>query len=155
MLSYIDDFSITVALDSHRGNVRRLQRVFTDISEKGRNLCVSFSMPKTELVHWRTPSQRTPHATSPIELDDHIFQPSRVVRWLGYWLTPALTSAYHFRHKLSLGQAAFSFAKRLSSPGAGVSVRGVVIFSEQANVLSPFIGNLGNTSRETQVKVQL
>lgn len=52
MLSYIDNFSITVASDSHRGNIRRLQRIFTDISKRGKTLGVSFSIPKTKLLHW-------------------------------------------------------------------------------------------------------
>jgi len=120
MLSYVDDFSITVASDSQWGNIRCLQKIFIDISERGKNLGVSFSISKTELIHWGIPSQRTPHTTAPIELDCHLFRPSRVVRWLGYWLTPALTSTHHFCHRLTLAQAAFSFVKRLSSPGTGI-----------------------------------
>ena len=43
-----------------------------------------------------------------------------MIRWLGYWLSPALNSEHHFAHRVSLAQASFSFVKRLSSPGAGV-----------------------------------
>jgi len=57
---------------------------------------------------------------APIELEGHLFQPSKVMRWLGYWFTPALNTTHHFRHRLSLAQAIFSFVKPLSSPGAGV-----------------------------------
>ena len=121
MASYVDDFSITVASPFHRGNIRSLQRLFATIAVRGRDIGVSFSVPKTELIHWRTPGQRTPPSTAPIELEGHLFNPSRVVRWLGYWFTPALTTTHHFRHRLSLAQAIFSFVKRLSSPGAGVS----------------------------------
>jgi len=60
MGSYVDDFSITVASPSYRGNIRCLHNLFTTISTRGRDLGVSFSVPKTELIHWRTPSQRTP-----------------------------------------------------------------------------------------------
>jgi len=120
MLSYVDDFSITLASESHQDNIHRLQITFTEIAGRGRDLGVSFSVPKTELMHWRTLSQRTPHATTPIELDGHFFHPQQVVRWLSYWLTPALTGTHHYRHRLSLAQAAFSFVKRFSSPGAGV-----------------------------------
>ena len=81
---------------------------------------MSFSVPKTKLVHLRTPSQRTPPSTAPIELDAHVFHPSKVVRWLGYWCTPALSPTYDFRRRLSLAQAIFSIVKRLSSPAAGV-----------------------------------
>jgi len=120
MISYVDDFSVTVASPSYRGNIRRLQGLFTTLSTKGRDIGVSFSVPKTELIQWRTPSQRTPRSTAPIELEGHLFHPSEVVRWLGYWFTPALSRTHDFRHRLSLGPAVLSFVKRLSSPGAGV-----------------------------------
>jgi len=120
MVSYVDDFSITVASLSRRGHIRKLQRLFNKVAARGRDIGVSFSVPKTELIHWRTPSQGSPPSMAPIELDGHRFQPSKVVRWLGYWFTPALNTTHHFRHRLSLAQAIFSFVKRLSSPGAGV-----------------------------------
>jgi len=120
MVSYVDDFSITVASPSHRGNIRKLQGLFNTVAARGRDIGVSFSVPKRELIYWRTPSQRSPPSTAPIDLEGHLFQPSKVVRWLGYWFTPALNTTHHFRHRLSLAQAIFSFVKRLSSPGAGV-----------------------------------
>jgi len=120
MVSYVDDFSITVASPSNRGNIRRLQSLFNTIAARGRGIGVSFSVPKTELIHCRTPSQRSPPSTAPIELEGHLFSPSKVVRWLGYWFTPALNTTHHFRHRLFLAQAILSFVKRLSSPGAGV-----------------------------------
>jgi len=120
MVSYVDDFSITVSSSTYRGNIRRLQTLFSTLATKGRDIGVSFSVPKTELIHWRTPSQRTPPSNAPIELEGHLFRPSQVVRWLGYWFTPSFNTAHHYRHRLSLAQAIFSFVKRLSSPGAGV-----------------------------------
>jgi len=120
MVSYVDDFSITVASHSYRGNIHRLQNLFATIAAKGRDIGVSFSVPKTEIVHWLTPSQRTPPSHAPIELVNHLFRPSQVVRWLGYWFTPTLNTTHHYRHRLSLAQAGFSFVKCLSSPGAGV-----------------------------------
>jgi len=80
MISYVDDFSITVASPSYRGNIYRLQRLYSTIAAKGRDLGVSFSVPKTVLIHWRTPSQRTPPSTTPIELENYLFHPSGAVR---------------------------------------------------------------------------
>jgi len=120
MVSYVDDFSITVASSSYRANVHRLQELFSTISAKGGDIVLSFSVPKTELVHWRTPSQRTPPSTAPIELDGHLFHLSKVVKWVGYWFTPALSPIHHFGHRLSLAQGICSFVKRHSSRGAGV-----------------------------------
>jgi len=119
MISYVDNFSITVASTCYRGNIRNLQGLCSTIATRGREIGVSFSAPKTELIHWRTPSQRTPTSTATIELEGHLFHPSGVVRWLGYWFTPILTCTHHFRHRLSLAQAIFSWVKRLSSPMAG------------------------------------
>jgi len=79
MVSYLDDFSITVSSPSYRGNIRRLQKRFSTIETKGRDIGVSFSVPKTELIHWRTLSQRRPPSHAPIELEDHLFRPSQVV----------------------------------------------------------------------------
>jgi len=52
MVSYVDDFSITVASPSHRGNIRKLQRLFNTVAARGRDIGVSFSVPKTEPIHW-------------------------------------------------------------------------------------------------------
>ena len=65
------------------------------------------------------PIAKDPPALSPIVLDGQAFHPSGVVRWLGYWLTPALNTSHHFNHRLALANASFSFVKRLSSPGGG------------------------------------
>ena len=120
MISYIDDFSITVASSSYRTNIRRLRDLFSTRSARGRDIGDSFSVPKTELIHWRTPSHRTPPSKAPIEPEGQLFRPSEVVRWLGYWLTPSLSPTHHSGHRLSLAQAIFSFVRRLSSTGAGV-----------------------------------
>ena len=58
MISYVDDFALTVASFSYRGNIHRLQELFEKLERKASRLGVSFSVPKTELIHWRTPSQR-------------------------------------------------------------------------------------------------
>jgi len=120
MVSYVDDFSITVASPTYRDNIRKLERHFITVAARGRDIGVSFSVPKTELIHWQTPSQRSPPSLAPIGLEGHLFQPSKVVSWLGYWFTPALNTTHHLRHRLSIAQCIFSFVKRLSSPGAGV-----------------------------------
>jgi len=47
MVSYVDDFSITLASPSHRGNIRHLQRIFSTIAARGQDIGVSFSVPTT------------------------------------------------------------------------------------------------------------
>jgi len=76
MLSYVDNFALTTASLSCRGNIRQLQELFRTIQAKAARLGISCSILKTELIHWRTPSQRhSPMCLSPIQLDREIFHP--------------------------------------------------------------------------------
>jgi len=119
MISYVDDFALTVASLSYSGNIRRLQELFNRLEKKGSRLGVSFLVAKTELIDWRTPSQRhSPKWVSLIEIKGEVFHPSNSVRWLGYWFTPALDSCAHFSHRLALAQGGFALIQRLSPPGA-------------------------------------
>jgi len=121
MLSYVDDFAFTVASLSYRGNIRRLQDPFDKLEGKASRLGVSFSVAKTEPIHWRTPSQRhSPKCVSPIQIKGELFHPGNSVRWLGYWFTPALDPVAHFSPRLALAQGAFALVQRLSPPGAGL-----------------------------------
>ena len=117
----MDDFALTVAALSYRGNTRRLQELFERLERKASRLGVCFAVAKTELLHWRTPSQRhSPQCVSPIQIKGEVFHTSNSVRWLGYWFTPALDPAAHFSRHLALAQAEFALIRRLSPPGAGL-----------------------------------
>jgi len=121
MISYVDDFALTVASLSYHGNTRRLQALFDKLERKASGLGVSFSVGKTELIHWRTPSQKhSPKCIPPIQIKGELFQPGNSIRWLGYWFTPALDLAAHFSRRLALAQGAFALIRRLSPPGAGL-----------------------------------
>jgi len=123
MISYVDDFALTVASLSYRGNMRQLQDLFDKLERKASRLGVSFSGAKTELIHWRTvtPSQRhSPKFVSRIQIKGELFHPGNSVRWLGYWFTPALDPAAHFSHRLAVAQGAFALVQGLSPPGAGL-----------------------------------
>jgi len=117
----VDDFALTVASLSYRGNLRQRQELFEKVEKKACPLGVSFSVAKTELIHSRTPSQRhSPKCVSPIQIKGEVVYPSNSVRWLGYWFTPALDPAQHFLRRLALAQGAFALIQRLSPPGAGL-----------------------------------
>ena len=75
--------------------------------------------PKNRTHLLADPQQEVPPALSPITVDGQVFHPSGVVRWLGYWLSPALNTSHHFNHRLAVAKASFSFIRRLSSPGGG------------------------------------
>ena len=121
MISYVDHFALTVASLSYRGNIHRLQELFDRLERKACRLGVSFSVAKTELLHWRTPSQRhSPKCVSPIQIKGEVLHPSNSVRWLGYWFTPALDPTAHFSRRLALAQGAFALIHHLGPPGAGL-----------------------------------
>ena len=119
-LSYVDDFGLTVSSSSYPQNIQILQKQYTRLKAKGARLGVSFSIPKTELIHWRTNRDRAPISNAPIHLDGSIFTPKSEVRWLGYWFTPSFATTTHFVKRLAKAQAAFVAVKRRSSPGIGL-----------------------------------
>jgi len=120
-ISYVDDLTIMVGQDSVCSNIRALQYYFGSIQRQGADLEVAFSVPKTELIHWRTPKDRLDVAFAPIVINDMLFPPSKVVRWLGYWLTTTLHSSVHFLRRLALSKASFTTIRQLSAAGKGLS----------------------------------
>ena len=85
-------------------------------------LDVFFSVPKTELIHLRTLSQRHSQlCLSPIQLDGEIFHPRGSLPWLGYWFTRTLSASSHFSRRLALAQGVFALIRRLSPPRAGLA----------------------------------
>ena len=119
-LSYVDDFRLTVSSTSYRRNIHSLQRRYAMLKARGSRLGVSFSVPKTELIHWRTKRDRSPVSLAPVPLDGSVFPPKDEVRWLGYWFTPTISTTPHFTKRLAKAQAAFLAIKRLSPPGVGL-----------------------------------
>ena len=118
-LSYVDDFAQSAASISYRANVSTLQRAFRQPTAPARARELGFSVPKTELLHWKTALQRDPEGAPsppPICLDGQIFPPLPCLRWLGYWFTPNLASSAHVSKRPSLAQGAFTTVERVSRP---------------------------------------
>jgi len=107
-ISYVNDLTITVCSDSVRSNIRALQYFFGVIQRWGADLGVAFSVPKTELIHWRTLKDRSDVSFASIVINNMLFPPSQAVRWLGYWLTPTIHFAVHFLRGLALAKASFT-----------------------------------------------
>jgi len=119
-LSYVDDFALTVSSASYRRNIQILQKQYARLKSRGVRLGVSFSVPKTELIHWRMNRDRDHISKAPGHLDGSVFKPKVEVRWLGYWFTPSIASTPHFVKGLAKTQAAFVPIKRLSPPRIGL-----------------------------------
>ena len=117
-------FPLLFLSPSSRTNSRALQAAFGRIRAIAHSTKMEFSVPKTELIHWRTPIQQDPPGTPrppPVALDGQIFHPSEKLRRLDYWFVPNLAFSTHFSRRLALSQAAFSSVRRLSDTGKGVS----------------------------------
>src|SRR5207302_11276298 len=100
----------------YRSNVRRLQCIFSLLSREASRMGVSFSIPKTELIHWRTQKDRDPPSRLPVCLDGALFHPSTALRWLGYWFTPSLETTTHFLKRLTDSVAVTTTAKEKTTP---------------------------------------
>jgi len=93
------------------------------MSNKARSLNLTFSAPKTDLIHWRTPRDKTPRCILPVTVGDSIIHPSKSVKWLGYWLQDNHSTHQHFTKRLHLAKAAWVKVRRLSDAGKGLNPR--------------------------------
>jgi len=120
IISYVDDFAVTVASPSYRTNVRLLQMSFLSLKRKASPINISFSVPKTELIHWRTSRSNEPPCSLPVQLESQLFYPQSHLKWLGFIFTPAFNPRSHFSRRYTLANAALATIRRLSPPGMGL-----------------------------------
>ena len=151
VFSYVDDFAITVFSRSYHTNARHLERWATLLVEKAASLRLSFSLPKTELIHWRTIQQPGHHAKDCVTIGGTVTTPSRFVRWLGFWLEDNMSTVTHFTRRLALASAAFASVKAISHHGKGLNPRACCHIAQafirpillyRANLLAPTKGCL-------------
>ena len=117
IISYIDDLAVTVASPSFRTNVHLLQKSFSALKRKASPINISFSVPKTELIHSRTARSNEPPCSLPVQLEDQLFYLQTRLKWLGFIFTPSIDPRSHFSRRYSLANAAQATIRRLSPPG--------------------------------------
>jgi len=120
IIFYIDDFAVTVASPSYRTNVRLLQQSFSSLKRKASLINISFSVPKTELIHWRTTRSNELPCSLPVQLESQLFYPQSRLKWLGFIFTFAFDPRSHFSRRYTLANAALATIGRLSPPGMGL-----------------------------------
>jgi len=122
IISYVDDFAITVASPSYRTNVRLLQKSFSALKRKASPINISFSVPKTELIHWRTARSNEPPCSLPVHLENQLFYPQSHLKWVGFIFTPAFDPRSYFSRRYTYANAARATIRRLSPPGMGLAL---------------------------------
>jgi len=124
-----------VASPSYRTNVRLLQKSFSALKKKASPINISFSVPKTELIHWRTTRSNKPPRALPVQLEDQLFYPQPRLKWMGFIFTPAFDPRSHFSRRYTLANAALATIRRLSPPGIGL--RPCLFLSLARSLLAP------------------
>jgi len=115
--SYVDDFQISVASNSWERNACALEGKARDVTAMAQSLGLSFSLAKTELMHWRKRKEQGPRSRCSVTIQSHVVNPAGlVVRWLGFWLTDNGENSTHFTTRLSMVEGAFWRFKRRSLP---------------------------------------
>jgi len=137
IVSYVDYFAVTVASPSYRTNVRLLQKSFSALKRKASPIIIAFSVPKTELIHWRTTRSNEPPCSLPVQLEDQLFYPRSHLKWLGFIFTPAFDPRSHFSRRYTVANAALATIRRLSPPGMGLPP--YLFFSLAHSLLAPIL----------------
>jgi len=119
IISYVDDFAVTVASPSYRTNGRLLQKSFSSLKRKASPINISFSVPITELIHWRTTRSNEPPCSLPVQLEGQLFYPQSRLKWLGFIFTPAFDPRSHFSRRYTLANTALATIRCLSPPRDG------------------------------------
>ena len=120
IITYVDDFAVTVASPAYRTNVRLLQKSFSALKRKAAPINICFSVPKTELIHWRTTRSNEPPCILPVHLEDQLFNPQSRLKWLGFIFTPSFDPRSHFSRRYALANAALAMIRRFSPPRMGL-----------------------------------
>ena len=105
-----------MASPSYRTNVRLLQKSFSALKRKASSINISFSILKTEMIHWRTARSNEPPCSLPVQLEDQLFYPQSHQQWLGFIFTPAFDPRSHFSRRYTLANAVLATIRRLSPP---------------------------------------
>jgi hypothetical protein len=84
--SYVDDIQVTVVSVSWHRNESILEDKYRTLSAKAAGLGLLFSTPKTELIYWKTPREKTETNETPIRVGGVVIKPEKIaVKWLGFW----------------------------------------------------------------------
>jgi ribonuclease HI len=119
-LSYIDDYCIATTSTSEKKNCKHLDIAIKQLVKEGKESAIEFDASKTELLHISSKRQQTQES---ICIRGESFAPSKVVRWLGFYLDPKLSFKNHIERRISLARQALFRINRLGNTQRGLSMQ--------------------------------
>jgi ribonuclease HI len=122
-LSYIDDFSLTVASDSYTDNQTVISDLVYSLTNLTTSLNLTFSSEKTEFIHWETRCQRIKSPTTPFQLYDRQITPATKLKWLGTWLDPRRTPQTNSAPLTAAAASTLTLIRTLATTGTGLRPR--------------------------------
>ena len=146
IISYVDHFAVTMASPSYRTNVRLIQKSFSALKRKSSPVNISCSIPKTELIHWKTTRSNKTPSSLPVQLEDQLFYLQSCLKWLGFIFTPSFDLRSYFSRRYTLANAAMATIRPLSPPGMGLPP--YLCLSLALSLLAPillYVSAVGNT----------
>jgi len=116
----MDDFAITVTLNSAKSNCKKLEGIALKLISRAKKAAISFDISKTELIYFY--SKRTTIKEG-LKLGDIEISPKPLVRWLGIFLDSKLIFKQYIEIRISKAKAAFYLIRRLSNIQRGLSLQ--------------------------------
>ena len=116
----MDDFAITVILNSAKSNCKRLEGIVLKLMFKAKETAISFDISKTELIHFYN---KWTIIEKGLKLKDIKISFKPLVRWLKVFLDFKLTFKQHTEIRISKAKAVFYSIKRLGNTQRGLSLQ--------------------------------
>ncbi|KAL5598390.1 uncharacterized protein BROUX77_006224 [Berkeleyomyces rouxiae] len=108
-LSYIDDFSVTVASKSPRRSAALLEELVTELRAKARDYGIEFEESKTELIHYTDAAK---WASQTVRVGDVTVRPQKMVKWLGFHFDNRLSFKQHVQARTQKAECYGSWTRR-------------------------------------------
>jgi hypothetical protein len=119
-LSYMDDICIGASAMSTKKLKKILERTAKAILEEAGESAIEFDVEKTELLY---ASRKRKIAAEPVQVGESLIQPSKCVRWLGFFLDTKLSYKKHVQTKAAAAQKVFQRLQGLGNTQRGLTIQ--------------------------------
>lgn len=119
-LSYMDDFSFSVASNSAKANCKTLEKIASNLILTARHSAIQFDVDKTELIHFHNKRSAVEDA---VQVGTATVKPKTEVRWLGVFFDAKLSFRAHVEKKAAAATRALYGLQRLGNTQRGLSLQ--------------------------------